>query len=74
MSRRRRALFLACLAFCAAPPAAQAAADPPDPGQTTSGTVASDGTEYQYLYVALVESQVINDRAGLLRYLRRAKL
>jgi poly(hydroxyalkanoate) depolymerase family esterase len=31
------------------PGVAAAAPDPPDPGQTTAGTVTSNGTEYQYL-------------------------
>ncbi len=42
-------MLLFCLAVCAAPTTARAAPDPPDPGQTTSGTVASNGTDYQYL-------------------------
>jgi poly(hydroxyalkanoate) depolymerase family esterase len=32
-----------------APGAAAAAADPPDPGRTTSGTILSKGSEYRYL-------------------------
>jgi len=36
--------LLACF-----PGVAAAASDPPDPGQTTSGTVTSNGTEYRYL-------------------------
>ena len=36
--------LLACL-----PGVAAAAPDPPDPGQTTSGTTVSNGTEYRYL-------------------------
>src|SRR3954471_16148323 len=31
------------------PGVAAAASDPPDPGQTTSGTVSSNGTDYDYL-------------------------
>lgn len=37
-------VLLACL-----PGVAAAATDPQDPGQTTSGTVTSNGTEYEYL-------------------------
>jgi poly(hydroxyalkanoate) depolymerase family esterase len=36
--------LLACL-----PGAATAAPDPPDPGETTSGTVTSNGTDYEYV-------------------------
>src|SRR5437764_237349 len=45
--RARWALVVALLAC--APGVAAAAADPPDPGQTTSGTVTSGGAEYPYL-------------------------
>jgi poly(3-hydroxybutyrate) depolymerase len=47
--RRRAASALIALVFAAAPGAAAAAPDPPDPGQVTSGTVASNGTDYQYV-------------------------
>jgi poly(hydroxyalkanoate) depolymerase family esterase len=36
-------------AVVALAPGAAAAADPPDPGQTTSGTITSNGTDYDYL-------------------------
>jgi poly(hydroxyalkanoate) depolymerase family esterase len=36
-------------AVVALAPGAALAADPPDPGQTTSGTVTSNGTDYNYL-------------------------
>ena len=41
------ALVVALLACV--PGVAAAAPDPPDPGQTTSGTVTSNGTDYEYL-------------------------
>ena len=42
-----RALVVALLACL--PGAAAAASDPPDPGNVTSGTVTSNGTDYEYL-------------------------
>ena len=46
-SRVGCALVVAVLALM--PDVAAAAPDPPDPGQTTPGTVTSNGTEYEYL-------------------------
>jgi poly(hydroxyalkanoate) depolymerase family esterase len=40
--------LVAALGACA-PGVAAAASDPPDPGQTTSSTVTSNGTDYEYL-------------------------
>ena len=48
--RGRRAVCALVLALLTGLPAAAAAApDPPDPGQTTSGTITSAGAEYDYL-------------------------
>ncbi len=47
IARRRQALLVVVLLACA--PGVASAADPPDPGQTTSGTVTSNGTDYPYL-------------------------
>jgi poly(hydroxyalkanoate) depolymerase family esterase len=40
---------LAVVVLALVPGAAAAAPDPPDPGRTTSGTVTSNGTDYEYL-------------------------
>jgi poly(hydroxyalkanoate) depolymerase family esterase len=40
---------LAAVLLAVLPGVAQAAPDPPDPGQTTAGTVVSNGSEYGYL-------------------------
>jgi poly(hydroxyalkanoate) depolymerase family esterase len=46
----RRATWALVVALLACVPGVAAAApDPPDPGQTTSGTVTSNGTDYEYL-------------------------
>ena len=46
----RRAIGALIVVLAAlAPGIAVAAPDPPDPGQTTAGTVTSNGTEYEYL-------------------------
>ena len=48
--RGRRATWALVVALLACVPGVAAAApDPPDPGQTTSGTVTSNGTDYEYL-------------------------
>ena len=44
-----KAAALAVAAALACLPGVAAAADPPDPGQTTAGTVTSNGTDYDYL-------------------------
>jgi poly(hydroxyalkanoate) depolymerase family esterase len=47
---RRATLTLALVvALLACVPGVAAAVDPPDPGQTTSGTVTSNGTDYEYV-------------------------
>jgi poly(hydroxyalkanoate) depolymerase family esterase len=46
--RRATWALVAALVACV-PGVAAAAPDPPDPGQTTSGTVTSNGTDYEYL-------------------------
>ena len=51
---------LACL-----PSVASAATDPPDPGQTSAGTVSSNGTDYTYLMYTPT-SYVAGRRAPLL--------
>ncbi|MDQ1446858.1 MAG: hypothetical protein QOI20_3322, partial [Acidimicrobiaceae bacterium] len=51
MSRQqgRRGWVALVVALLALAPGVAAAADPPDPGQTTSGTVTSNGTDYAYM-------------------------
>jgi poly(hydroxyalkanoate) depolymerase family esterase len=44
----RRVTGALVIALLACAPGVAAAADPPDPGQTTSGTVTSNGTDYEY--------------------------
>src|SRR3954447_1303680 len=44
-----RRLGLTLVLLLCAPGVAAAAPDPPDPGQTTSGTVTSNGADYDYL-------------------------
>ncbi len=44
-----RMVLVACATIALLPAVAQAQGEPPDPGQTTSGTVVSNGTEYPYL-------------------------
>jgi poly(hydroxyalkanoate) depolymerase family esterase len=46
---RRAAWALVVALIACAPGAAAAASEPQDPGQTTSGTVTSNGAEYRYL-------------------------
>src|SRR3954451_11206659 len=44
-----RGAWILAVVVLACTPGVAAAADPPDPGQTTSGTVTSGGSEYPYL-------------------------
>lgn len=45
----RRATCALVVVIALVPGVARAASDPPDPGQTTAGTVTSNGTDYPYL-------------------------